>query len=226
MALTQEQFEQLPDFVKSDYVEQDGGFVHAESVKVSKLKSSLDGLDSKLRDFERKEAEKLAEAERAALEKLKKEGKVDEIVADAERRIGETAKQYQDRIDRLSSQIKTEKRSALVADLSAELATDIGSAAFKALVSSRIDVDPETGKVTFLNADGSASSLDFAGFKAELQKDSTFAPLIKASIAASGGGLVNGAQHGGRTSFGAGDFGGDKAQRQAAIATKFKLPLS
>lgn len=226
MALTQEQYEQLPDFVKSEYVQSESGFIHAEAVKVSKLKTSLDGLDSKLKEYQGKDAERAAEAERAALEKLKKEGKVDEILADAERRIGETSKQYQERIERMSTQIKTEKRTAIVADLSAELATDAGSHAFKALVASRIDVDPETGKVTFLNADGSASALDLAGFKAELSKDPVFAPVIKAAINTIGGGFAQGAQQGGRTTFGAGNFAGSKTERQAAIAAKYKLPLS
>lgn len=226
MALSQEQYEQLPDFVKSDYVQSESGFVHAEAIKVSKLKSSLDGLDSKLKDFEKREAEKMADAERAALEKLKKDGKVDEILADADRRLNESQKQYQERIERMSNQIKTEKRSAIVSDLSAELATEAGSHAFKALVASRIDVDPETGKVTYLNADGSASALDFTGFKAELSKDPVFAPVIKANVTTQGGGFAQGAQQGGRTTFGAGNFAGNKAERQAAIAAKYKLPLS
>lgn len=197
MALTQEQFESLPDFVKSDYAEGEGGFVPVAELKVSKLKSSLDGMDAKLRDFERKEAEKMAEAERAAFERLKKDGKVDEIVADAERRIGETAKQYQERLTKLENQIKTEKRSALVSDLASELATDVGLAAFKRLVASRIDVDAETGKITYLNDDGSASSLDLVGFRAELSKDPVFAPVLKANVATRGGGLANGSQSSG-----------------------------
>lgn len=226
MALTQEQYEQLPDFVKSDYVQSESGYVNAESLKVSKLKSNLDGLDSKLKEYQSKDAERQAEAERAALEKLKKEGKVDEILADAERRIGETAKQYEERVSRMANQIKTEKRSALVSDLASELATDVGMQAFKALVASRIDVDPETGKVTYLNADGSASSLDFAGFKAELSKDPVFAPVIKGNVTTTGGGFAQGAQQGGRTSFGAGNIGGTPAERQQAFAAKYKLPMS
>lgn len=197
MPLTQEQFEQLPDFVKQDYAEHEGAFVPVAELKVSKLKSSLDGMDAKLKEFQSKEAEKLAEAERQALEKLKKDGKIDEVVADVERRAGETIKQYQERVERLANQIKTEKRGAVVADLAAELATDVGLTAFKRLVSQRIDVDAETGKVTFLNDDGSASSLDLAGFKAELSKDPVFAPVLKAAVATRGGGLANGSQSSG-----------------------------
>ena len=229
--LTQEQFEALPDFVKQDYQQDGEVYRHSAEFKAAKLKSSLDGLDSKLKEtsgklseYEQKQAERQAEAERKALEKLKAEGKVDEILADAERRIGETQKQFTERLERMSNQIKTEKRSALVSDLAAEMATDKGSKAFKALIASRIDVDAESGKVTFLNDDGSASSLDLAGFKAELLKDDSLSPLLKADVATFGGGNVKGSNGDGRTSFGKGNFGGSRAEREAAIAAKFKLP--
>lgn len=190
--LTAEQFEQVPDFLKADYVQEGEVYRHASDLKVGKLKSSLDGLDQKLKEFEKGEHAKIEAAQAAALEKLKKEGKVDEILADADRRIGETTKQFNERFERMANQIKTEKRSALVSDLAAELATDKGSRAFKALVQSRIDVDAETGKVTFLNDDGSASSLDLNGFKAELMKDDSLSPLLKADLVTQGGGNANG----------------------------------
>lgn len=228
--LSQEQFEQLPDFLKNDYQQDGEVFRHTAEFKAAKLKTSLDGLDSKLKEtsgklseYEQKQAERQAEAERKALEKLKSEGKVDEILADAERRIGETTKQFQERIEKMANQIKTEKRSAVVSDLS-EMATDKGRAAFKRLIASRIDVDAETGKVTFLNDDGSASSLDLAGFKAELSKDESLSPLLKSDIATFGGGKVNGSNDVGSASFGKGNMGGSRAEREAAIKQKFKLP--
>ena len=222
--LTLEQFEQVPDFLKADYIQDGEVFRHASDLKVGKLKSSLDGLDAKLKEFEKGEQAKIEAAQAAALDRLKKEGKVDEILADAERRIGETQKQFQERYEKMSNQIKTEKRSALVADLAAEIATDKGSRAFKALVQSRIDVDAETGKVTFLNDDGSASSLDLSGFKAELMKDDSLSPLLKADLVTQGGGKANGSNGDGRTSFGKGNMGGTREERKAAIAAKYKLP--
>lgn len=196
MLLTSEQYEQLPDFIKSEYVQDGDAFVHGG---VKKLKGSLDALDGKLKEtsgklsaYEQKQQELQAEAERKALDKLKADGKVEEILADAERRIGETQKAFEDRINKMTDSIKTEKRNAIVSNLSAELATDAGATAFKRLIASRIEVDAESGKVTFLNDDGSASSLDMAGFKLELQKDPTYSALLKASIATTGGGLVNG----------------------------------
>lgn len=224
--LTKEQYEQVPEFLRGDYVQDGEVYRHASDLKVGKLKESLNGLDSKLKEFEKRQSDEIARAQADALEKLKKEGKVDEILADAERRIGETQKQYQERLERLTNTIKTEKRSAIVADLAAEMATEKGGVAFKKLVASRIDVDPESGKVTFLNEDGSASSLDLAGFKAELLKDPTLEPVLKANIATFGGGMARGSNAGGSTTAGRGDFGGSREERKAAIAAKFKLPTS
>lgn len=221
--LTAEQFEQVPDFLKADYVQEGEVYRHVDTGRASALKKSMDNLDGRLKDFERNEQAKIEAAQAAALEELKKEGKVDEILADAERRIGETSKQYEARLERMANQIKTEKRSALVADLAAELATDKGSRAFKALVQSRIDVDAETGKVTFLNDDGSASSLDLNGFKAELMKDDSLSPLLKADLVTQGGGNAKGSNGDGRTSFAQGNMGGTRAERETAIAKKYGL---
>lgn len=225
--LTKEEYEGLPEKARGAFTQEGDLFVPA---KDAKLKQTLNELDSKykeasnkLSEYEQSQAQRQAEAERKALEKLKAEGKTDEIIADIERRNGETVKQFQERIERMANQIKTEKRSALVSDLAAELATDKGSRAFKALVQSRIDVDAETGKVTFLNDDGSASSLDLNGFKAELMKDDSLSPLLKADLVTQGGGNVKGSNGDGRTSFAQGNMGGSRTEREAAIAKRFKL---
>jgi len=195
-----EKLDEVPEIWRDKFVEVevDGkkGYQDKDSLELKQLafnvKEENKTIKGRLTEFEKQQAEKLAEAERKAFEKLKAEGKTDEIIADLERRNGETVKQFQDRIERLTNSIKTEKRSAIVADLASELATDSGSKAFKRLVASRIDVDPETGKITFLNDDGGASSLDLAGFKAELLKDDSFAPLLKSGVVTKGGGNAQG----------------------------------
>lgn len=225
--LTKEEYEGLPEKARGAFTQEGDLFVPAKDAKLKQTLNELDSkykeASSKLSEYEQSQAQRQAEAERKALEKLKAEGKTDEIIADIERRNGETVKQFQERIERMTNQIKTEKRSALVADLAAELATDKGSRAFKALVQSRIDVDAETGKVTFLNDDGSASSLDLNGFKAELMKDDSLSPLLKADLVTQGGGNVKGSNGDGRTSFAQGNMGGTREEREAAIAKRFKL---
>lgn len=226
--LTKEEYEGLPEKARGAFTQEGDLFVPAKDAKLKQTLNELDSkykeASSKLSEYEQSQAQRQAEAERKALEKLKSDGKVDEIIADIERRNGETVKQFQDRIERMTNQIKTEKRSALVADLAAELATDKGSRAFKALVQSRIDVDAETGKVTVLNDDGSASSLDLNGFKAELMKDDSLSPLLKADVVTTGGGMAKGSSGGGSASFSKGNLGGSRDERRAAIAQRFKLP--
>ncbi len=200
--LTQEQFESLPEFLTGQYEKVGEGeslvYRHSSEIKASKLKESLNGLDSKLKERESalteytsKEAERAAEAERKAFEKLKSEGKVDEIIADYEKRSTETKAQYEKRIETLMSGIKSEKRNAIVSDL-ASLATDKGSKAFKRLIADRVEYDPETGKTIFLDDAGRATSLDYEGFKAEILNDDTFESLIKAPVSTTGGLDVNG----------------------------------
>lgn len=219
--LTPEQFEQVPEFLKGDFEQVGEVYRHKTEGKVATLKTSLDGLDKKLKDHQTAEQAKIEAAEKAAFEKLKKEGKVDEIIADYEKRIGETQKQFEERIQKMSETAKRDKRNAIVADLAAELATDTGKKTFSRLVESRIDYDPETGKTIFLNEDGSASSLDLAGFKAEISKSDLYAPVIKATV--NTGGIANGNNGGGSAHPVKGDFGGDREARKAAISAKFNL---
>jgi uncharacterized protein YjbJ (UPF0337 family) len=227
--LTAEQYQQLPEFIRGDYAQEGDVFKPVGELKAAKLKNSLNELDNKfketsgkLSEYEKRQAELSAEAERKALERLKSEGKVDEIVADAERRINETRQQYENELGALKGTIKTEKRSNIVAALAAEMATEKGRKVFQQVVAARIDVDPMTGKVTVLNEDGSASSLDLAGLKSELESNPDLEPLLKSSVVTYGGGNANGSQ-GGSASFGAGKFGGSRDERRQAIKAKFKL---
>lgn len=188
--LTAEQYGQVPDFLKGDFEQVGEVYRHKTEGKVSTLKASLDGLDAKLKAQQLAEDQKLKDAEAKAFEKLKKEGKADEIIADYEKRLGETKKQFEDRIAKMTDAAKRDKRASIVAELSSELATESGKKAFARLVESRIDYDPENGKTIFLNEDGSASSLDLAGFKADIIKSEIFSPVIKATV--NTGGIASG----------------------------------
>lgn len=227
--LTEDQFGQLPDFVKTDYEKVGDTYKPVAELKLSSLKTKFDEFnakyqttDAKLKEILAKSEEDRTKAEQAAFERLKKEGKVDELIADYERRMGETKKQYEERIERMTASAKKDKRTAIVSELASELATDSGKKAFSRLVESRIDYDPETGKTIFLNEDGSASSLDLAGFKAEIEKSDLFESLIKANV--NKGGDANGSNDRGGASINVkGNFGGSRDERKAAIAKKFNL---
>lgn len=198
MALTKEQFSQLPEFAQADYEQAGDVYQPKAEGKANALKASLDALDGKfktadtqLRELLSKSEEDRTKAENAALERLKKEGKIDEILADYERRSTETKSQYESRIAKLEGVIKTEKRDALLNDIASELNVfDTSKKIFQKLMRDRIEIDAETGKATFLDENGGATSLDRAGFIAELLKDSAFDPIRKATT--NTGGRANG----------------------------------
>lgn len=197
-ALTQEIFDTLPEAVKTDYVKTDDGYQHGGFMK---LKGSLNELDTKhketesrLTGFEKAQEEKLSQARQEAYDKALKDGNTEEIekrhteqLADANKRATETETQYKNRLDAMASR----EKSAIATELSS-MAIENLSGAFKRLVSERITIDTETGKEIYLNADGSASSLDRKGFIEELKKDSLFKPMIKAELHTQGGGKING----------------------------------
>ena len=209
-----ENLDELPESLRDQFVEhefdgkkgyQPKSIVTLENtmrnVKAEKgeLKTKLDEYESRLAEIEKAKKEEIEAAQAEAFEKAKKEGNVDAVderwqqkLADAEKRKNDEIQSLQAKLDELTNGIKAEKRNAIVSDLASELAVPKGSKAFKALVANRIDVDPSTGELTFLDENGSATSLDLDGFKGELEKDELFAPLLKSGIVTSGGGGANG----------------------------------
>ena len=185
----------VPEKYRADYieVEKDGGkiFQHKDFLTVigamKRKGEERDTLANELKGYKSKEAERAAEAEKKALEKLKAEGKIDEILADSERRHGETIKQYEDRIAKRDAVVIKKARDSVVNELSA-LATEAGAKAFKKLISDRVSYDPETDKYTFTDEDGGATSLDLAGFKADILKSDTYAAMLKADVSSGGHG--------------------------------------
>ncbi len=206
MALTTEQYEQLPEFAKADYAEHEGAYVPVDSLRVGKLKESLNGLDGKLKEFEKNKAADIEAARAKALEEARTKGDVAEI-----------EKRYKEQMDDLRKRVKEETRNEVIKELSekqageraASLADKIGLAlahdkddaeAIADLIRSRVKVDPETGKEIYYSAQGSALSVDRAGFEAELKKEPRFKRLIKAEASTTGAGKANGSNGNGGAS--------------------------
>lgn len=230
MALTQEQFETLPDFVKSDYVQHEGAYVQQAELKVKGLKSSLDNLDSKLKEIEAGKAAEIEAARVKGLEEAKTKGDVAEVekryqeqMADAVKRAREDERNS---VTKELSQKQADTKASGIADtIGANLAVDKDAAEVIAeLIKQRVKVDPETGKEYFLDASGSALSVNRSGFEAMLTKEGKFKHLVKAAIATNGAGGANGSNSGGSASSGKGNLGGDRKAREAAIAQRFNLP--
>lgn len=206
---TQEQYDELPEFMKSDLVKDGDFYVHSQVVS---LKQSLNSLDSKMKGEvsslneqlrERIEAEeKIAEqARQEAYEKAKAENNVDEIMR-IEREKMEDAQRL---LDEQKEAFETEKQSLsashlnnVASRLAKELATPAGSKAFEQLIKHRLKVN-HLGQVDFLNDDGSASSLDEEQFKERLKGESIFSPLLSAGIVSSSPNLINGSNGGSAT---------------------------
>jgi len=204
--LTQEQFDTVPEFLKAEFEKVGDGYQHASAGKINSLKTSLDALDGKFKVSESAKAAEIEVARAQALDQARSKGDVKAIeeryqqqMADLEKRNGETLKERDLRIEKMSATAKKGGIDSIVAQLS-DLATPEGKAAFNRLVRQRIDYNPETGQNTFLNDDGSASSLDLKGFVSDLAKDALFAPLLAASFATSGGGNAQGGGLGGSAS--------------------------
>ena len=206
---TQEQYDELPEFMKSDLVKDGDFYVHSQVVS---LKKSLNSLDSKMKDEvgslneqlrERIEAEeKIAEqARKEAYEKAKAENNIDEIM----RMENEKLQDAQRLLDEQKEAFETEKQSLsashkdnIASRLAKELATPAGSKAFEQLIKHRLKVN-HLGQVDFLNDDGSASSLDEEQFKERLKGESIFSPLLSAGIVSSSPNLINGSNGGSAT---------------------------
>ena len=190
----------VPEKYRADYVEveKDGGkiFQHKDFLTVigamKRKGEERDTLANELKGYKSKEAERVAEAEKKALEKLKAEGKIDEILADSERRHGETIKQFEERIAKRDAIVIKKARDAVVNELSA-LATEAGHEAFKEMISRKVDYDPEADKYIYTMCSG-ATTVDFAEFKADIMKSNTYAVMLKATVSSGGHGknVLNG----------------------------------
>jgi len=196
--LTVEQFEQLPEFVRGDYEKSGEVYIPVAEGKVRELKVKFNNLDTKykqadseLNEYKSKSQLAAEAAEAAALEKLKKEGKVDEIVSDLTRRHGETLKEFQARIDARDKRYIATERKSIIGAIAKELKVfDDSIKLFEKMIEDRISVDPETEKRVFLDEAGGATSLDMSGLIAELAKDPAFDRLRNKPLATSG--LANG----------------------------------
>lgn len=229
--LTQEQFDQVPEFLQGDYERVGEGYQHKSEGKVGALKTSLDALDGKFKGVEAQLREagdnQIAAIEKAkseALEAAKTSGDVAEVekkftemMADLEARKNGEMDALRGENEALSNTNKNSKRQSVLADLRSKLGVfDDSHKHFDALVGPQIDIDAKTGAITYLDDAGSATSLDDAGFLSTLKDDSAFGRMRKAEASGSGG-FANGNSNTG---------GGAPTKSQAAEAAKSKGDLN
>ena len=205
MSLTKEVWESLPEEAKGAFVLDGEVYVPG---KDATLKNTLNELDAKYKALEGQFSEvnktKQAEIEQAkqaafdeALAEALKSGDSDKIRETWEQKLADQSSRSELEIEGWKGKLNLigEKMAGSLIESLAVNATDAGKAAFMLLVKSRVQVDPETGNETYLNADGSASSLNKEQFIVELQKDPVFMPVMKGSLPS-----ANGIASGGSTS--------------------------
>ena len=209
-----ESLEKYPEELHGEFVETEfegkKGFRHKtddalfnslKHAKTEREKYRTEAEEAKGKLTELEQARLQAEQDKKAndLEKAKQSGdnpetirRLEEQLEDMKRKHGETEAQHKERVDKLTGTIKSEKRTAIVADISSKFANDKGSKRFKQIIASMIDVDPDTGKETYLDEDGKATSETRAQFEERIAKDDSLWGLMKPEVVTSGGGKANG----------------------------------
>ncbi|MEO8640956.1 hypothetical protein [Pseudomonas sp.] len=223
----------LDDSAKTLYVEKDGKFVLGieglpQPEDVSGLKSKVQELldEKKAADKARKDAEEQARLERE--ENARKSGNVEELEKSwsekYNRREAELNGMLEQERGTLSTQIRDLTVGRTATDIASALAIPGSAKALLPHIERRLSVEQREGKpvVVVLDQQGKLSAATLDELKAEFANDVAFAPLIAGSKASGGG--ANGAGGGGGAPKG--NIGGTKAERTAAIASRFSdLPL-
>lgn len=215
--LTKEQYEQLPEFVRGDYTEVDGVYKHAGLLKVKKTANELDAklkergneltsLNERMNTFEQQKQKDIEEATALALANAKTDGDVAKIEEIHEQKMADLEKRVEDRTRKA---VKTENDQAKAKELASSTSLRVAKAMAvdadaEALLVSAFDkriVINEDSSVTFNNEDGTASSLDEAGFLAEVMESPKYKRLRKGKVTTTDSGRANGnnGNGGGRT---------------------------
>ena len=224
----------VDDTVRALYTEKDGKFVLGieglpQPEDVSGLKSKVQELldEKKAGDKARKDAEDQARLERE--ENARKSGNVEELerswTEKFNRREAELNGMLEQERGTLSTQIRDLTVGRTATDIASALAIPGSAKALLPHIERRLSVEQRDGKpvVVVLDQQGKLSAATLDELKAEFANDTAFAPLIAGSKA-SGGGAAGAGGGGGAAK---GNIGGTKAERTAAIASRFSdLPLN
>lgn len=207
--LNSEQYGQLPDFLKEDYTEVDGVYKHAGMLKVKQTANDLDSrlkardseftqLSDRLTASEQAKAQEISEAREAALEEARSNNNVDDILRLEREKLDDEKVRLnlqREELTKTQESMAGDKKNN-IADRLTSHATEQQKLAFNRLVKDYILVDAGTRQETFLNEDGSASSLNEQQFIEELKTRPLFKSLMKAGFTTEGGGDANGSLDG------------------------------
>lgn len=157
------------------------------------LQNKLQNVSSKLSEYETKEKERET-AKQSADEQAKiKGGRAEEIIEDLKRQLGETKKDYEERLSKVNADVRAKDKQATIKELSA-VATSSGKAALERLMSQDLDFDNDGGLIV-LDSSGKATGKTIEQYKTEL---ANLYPSLVSGVQSQGG-IANGATGGGAT---------------------------
>lgn len=204
--LTKEQFEELPEFLKKDYSEVEGVYKNIAVMTIKKTANDLDAKlktsisaklaqDEQLQAFNELKEKEIREAREQGIEEATRDNKP-EIVLKLEReKLADQEKIINEKmvtVNELMAGIATDKKT-VIADRLTKSAKEGFEDAFNTLILDLIDINVKTREKTFLNVDGSASSItDDKEFIEYLGTQKLFKALIKGTVTTTGAGLANG----------------------------------
>lgn len=217
MEITQEQFEQVPEFLKDQYEKQDNGsYLSVESLKVASLKTSLDGLDGKLKareaefgqlndrltTFEQTKADEIKAATEKALAEAETKGDVETIKSHYEQQMADLEKRVAERTrGEVEGEFTTKQVAEKAANLRKLIAKDLAKdadaeASIEFMLASLLKPN-ESNEISLYDMTGSATSVkgdDMEAVKAELKKIGQFKHLIDGSslLSTKNNGLADG----------------------------------
>lgn len=202
--LTEEQYEQVPEFLQSDYEKDGDNYVH---IGMKKVKATANSLDEKnksaakeLAEFRAQEQSKIDTAKQEAYDKAIKDGDIDTLTTRHNEQI-ETTKTSSfeagkvEALAEYKAEQDTNKGDTIALKLAAELGADeYAIDMLQKELRGRIQVDG--GKSIFLDASGSATVLTQAEFREGILSNPRYSRLLKNDITTTGGGNVNGSKGG------------------------------
>ena len=202
MKITKEEFEGLPEGLKSNFIEDGDTFISSEAKKLAEnegklneMGESLAQLQANIAQQEQSKQDEIQAAADAAYEKAKTEGdtsKEIEILTQRANDAASRADKYESEVKEIKQGLATEKEQMIIKGFLIH-AKEGCEMALERLLSGYVKVDPETSAEQFLNDDTTVSSLDRKSFISEqLFKNPVFTSLTKGEQNVSNNGVLSG----------------------------------
>lgn len=215
----------VDESVQALYTEKDGKFVLGieglpQPEDVSGLKSKVEELLNEKKEAAKKQKDAEEAARIAAEEAARKGGDVEALENSWKEKLTKREQELQEQIDGLTGSVTSMTVDSVALQMASELAVEGSAKVLLPHIKARLAAEQKDGKyVTAVrDAEGKPSASTLDDLKQEISSDPAFAHVIVGSKATGGGANGGGKGGGGAT---AGNFGGSKAERQAAISAKF-----